>query len=668
MTSIDRLCIDTIRCLTMDAVEKADSGHPGMPMGAAPMGYLLFDRFMRYNPRNPAWFDRDRFVLSAGHGSMLLYSLLHLSGFDLPMEELMEFRQWRSMTPGHPERGDTPGVETTTGPLGQGFANAVGMAVAEAFLAATFNRPDGSHQGLSLVDHHTYCICSDGDLMEGVSAEAASLAGHLGLGKLICLYDDNDISIEGSTELAFTEDVARRFEAYDWHVEMVEDGNDLSAIAGALERARRDRTHPSLICVRTHIAWGSPMQDQAESHGAPLGEENIRQTKRSLGFPPDEHFHVPGEVREHMAQAVTRGRQAEDEWQERLGRYREQFPEWAALFERVVAGEPPDDWDADLPVFGPEDGPMATRNASGEVINAIKDRLPTLIGGSADLAPSTKTIMEGEGDFSAQHRGGRNMHFGVREHAMGGIVNGMALHGGVIPYGATFLVFSDYMRPAIRLSALMGADVHWVFTHDSIGVGEDGPTHQPVEHLMSLRTIPNLAVIRPADANETAVAWRIAVERRGPVAMALTRQKLPILDAERYPVREGAARGGYVLAEADGDLHVILVATGSEVSLALEAREVLQAEGIGTRVVSLPCWEVFEEQGAEHIDRVLPAGVPKLAIEAGVTLGWERWVGQDGDVIGLDRFGASAPGGTLMEKMGFSVGNVVERAKRLLEA
>lgn len=666
MSNIDELCINTIRGLAMDAVERAKSGHPGMPMGAAPMGYLLFDRFMRYNPENPDWPNRDRFILSAGHGSMLLYALLHLTGYDLPMEELKNFRQWGSMTPGHPEFQDTPGVETTTGPLGQGFGNAVGMAVAEAFLAEKFNRPEGADEDFAIIDHYTYVICSDGDLMEGISHEAASLAGHLRLGKLIYLYDDNHISIEGSTDLAFSEDIPTRFESYGWHVQQVEDGNDLHALEAAIEAARQETRRPSLISVRTHIAYGSPMQDDAESHGAPLGEDNIRAAKENYGMPPDEKFYVPDEVREHMEKARERGRKAEEEWKQRLARYREHFPEHATVLERALAGKLPDDWDADLPVFRPEDGPVATRNASGDVINAIKDRLPTLIGGSADLAPSTKTIMDGEGDFSPEDHGGRNMHFGVREHAMGAIVNGMALHGGVIPYGATFLVFSDYMRSALRLSAIMDADAHWVFTHDSIGVGEDGPTHQPIEHVMSLRAMPNMAVIRPADANETAIAWKQAIERQSPVALALTRQKLPILDPEETPVRTGAMKGAYVLAEAEGDLDLIIAATGSEVSLALKAREALQSEGIGVRVVSMPCWEIFEEQPQQYIDEVLPPDVPKLGVEAGSTLGWQKWVGPDGDVIGLDRFGASAPGDELMERLGFSVESVVERAKALL--
>lgn len=666
MDRIDELCINTIRGLAMDAVEKANSGHPGMPMGAAPMGYLIYQRFMRHNPQNPLWFDRDRFLLSAGHGSMLLYSLLHLTGYNLPMEELMNFRQWESRTPGHPEYDHTPGVETTTGPLGQGFANGIGLAIAEAFLAEKFNCPDGG-EDFQLVDHYTYVICSDGDLMEGISHEAASLAGHLGLGKLIYLYDDNHISIEGSTDLAFSEEVPQRFESYGWHVQSVADGNDINAIAEAIENAQAETKRPSIICVRTHIGYGSPMQDDSESHGAPLGEENIRAAKEYYGMPVDEKFYVPDEVRKHMERAVERGQKAEREWKQRLARYRERFPEQAAIFDRSIAGDLPQDWDVDLPVFTAEDGKIATRSASGKVLNAIKDHLPTLIGGSADLAPSTKTLLDGEGAFCLDNCGGRNMHFGVREHAMGAIVNGMALHGGVIPYGATFLVFADYMRPALRLSAIMSADAHWVFTHDSIGVGEDGPTHQPIEHVMSLRAIPDLAVIRPADANETAIAWKLAIERQSPVALALTRQNLPILDPAQYPVREGAMKGAYVLADAEGDLQLVLIATGSEVALALEAREALQAEGIGTRVVSMPCMEIFEEQPSHYINEVLPIDTPKVSIEAGVTLGWERWTGCSANCIGIDRFGASAPGEVVFEKLGFTVENVVATAKALLE-
>ncbi len=667
MERIDELCINTIRGLAMDAVEKANSGHPGMPMGAAPMGYLVYEKYMRHNPLNPKWPDRDRFLLSAGHGSMLLYALLHLTGYDLPMEELKSFRQWESMTPGHPEYDHTPGVETTTGPLGQGFANGVGLAIAEAFLAHHFNKPEGSDEDFRLVDHYTWVLCSDGDLMEGISHEAASIAGHLGLGKLIYLYDDNHISIEGNTSLAFSEDIPKRFEGYNWHVQVVEDGNDLDALSAAIEAAKAETKRPSIICVRTHIAYGSPMQDESESHGAPLGEDNIRAAKEFYGMPADEKFYVPDEVRMKMERAIDRGREAEAEWKQRLARYRERFPEQAAIFDRSIAGKLPDDWDVDLPVFTPESGKIATRSASGKVINAIKDHLPTLIGGSADLAPSTKTLMDGEGAFCLEDCGGRNMHFGVREHAMGAIVNGMALHGGVIPYGATFLVFSDYMRPALRLSAIMNANSQWVFTHDSIGVGEDGPTHQPIEHVMSLRAIPCMTVIRPADANETAMAWKIAIERQGPVALALTRQNLPILDPESTQVREGTLRGAYTLADAEGDLQIVLIATGSEVALALDAREALQAQGIGARVVSMPCMEIFAEQPSHYIDAVLPAGVPKLSIEAGITLGWERWTGCQGNSIGLDRFGASAPGDEVFEKLGFTVENVVKRATAIVQ-
>ncbi len=668
MSEIDRLCINTIRGLAMDAVEKAASGHPGMPMGAAPMGYVLYQRFMKHNPEEPRWFDRDRFLLSAGHGSMLIYALLHLSGYDLPMKELQSFRQWGSRTPGHPEFGDTPGVETTTGPLGQGLANAVGMAIAEAFLAARFNRPEGAEEDFGVVDHHTYAICSDGDMMEGISHEAASLAGHLALGKLTVLYDDNEISIEGSTDLTFSEDIPKRFDGYGWHTQVVADGNDLDAIDSAIETARTEAERPSLICVRTQIAYGSPLAGEAETHGAPLGEENVRAAKEYFAMLQDEEFHVPDEVRAHMQGAVRRGREAQERWEQSVARYRDSFPEQAALLERVMENAGADAEAIDLPVFKPDEGPLATRVASGEVIQALKDRLPTLIGGSADLAPSTKTIMDGEGDFSAHNHAGRNIRFGVREHAMGAVVNGMALHGGVLPYGATFLIFSDYMRPALRLSALMNADTHWVFTHDSIGVGEDGPTHQPVEHLMSLRSMPNMTLIRPADANETAIAWRLAIERQGPVALALTRQSLPVLDPEHYPIHEGCMKGGYVLADADGEIRLVIIATGSEVALALEAREALQQEGIGTRVVSMPSMEIFEEQTSDYITEVLPPDAPRLAIEAGSSLGWERWTGSRANVIGLERFGASAPGDEVMRQLGFTVENVVERARRLLDA
>jgi transketolase len=662
MSDVDELCINTLRFLSVDAVEQAHSGHPGMPLGAAPMAYVLWDRFLRYNPRDPAWPDRDRFILSAGHGSALLYSLLHMTGYDLPLQELRDFRQWGSRTPGHPERGDTPGVEVTTGPLGQGFGMGVGMAMAERFLAGYFN--EANHE---IIDHYTYAIVSDGDLMEGVASEAASLAGMLGLGKLIYLYDDNDISIEGHTALAFTEDVAGRFGAYGWQVCSVEDGNDVGAIEAAIGAAQAERERPSLIIVRTHIGYGSPKQDMAEAHGEPLGAEAAAETKRRLGWPLEPTFHIPDEARSHMGKAVQRGAELRAEWQERLNAYRGAHPDKAAELERAMSGELPAGWDSDVPVFAPDDGPMATREASGKVLNSLAKRLPTLIGGSADLAPSTKTLLAGCEDFHQRGPSARNIHFGVREHAMGTIVNGMALHGGVIPYGATFLVFSDYMRPSLRLAAMMGARSIFVFTHDSIGVGEDGPTHQPIEHVMSLRAIPGLTVLRPADPNETAAAWRVAIERDGPVAFALTRQKVPVLDAEAHDVANGVRRGAYVVADAEAERpEVLLIATGSEVHLALAAREELAAKGIHARAVSMPSWELFDEQTAKYRDRVLPPGVPKLAIEAGTARGWGDYVGSEGDVIGLRRFGASAPGALVMEKLGFSVANVVQRALALV--
>jgi len=667
--NLDELCINTIRTLAMDAVQKANSGHPGMPMGAAAMAYTLWTRYLKHNPTNPQWPNRDRFVLSAGHGCMLLYALLHLTGYDLPLEEIMQFRQWGSRAPGHPEYGLTPGVEATTGPLGQGFANGVGMAIAERFLAEHFNRPD-----FPIVDHCTYSIVSDGDLMEGVASEAASLAGHLRLGKLIYLYDDNDISIEGSTDLAFTEDVGHRFEAYGWHVQSVT-GNDIEAVARAIEAAQAETQRPSLIIARTHIAFGSPhKQDSAEAHGAALGEDEVRATKEALGWPLDPPFFIPPEALAHFRQAVERGRAWETEWQRLLDAYAAQYPELADRWRMVTTGELPPDWDADIPHFRPEDGPMATRVASGKVLNALVEHLPTLMGGSADLAPSTNTYLRGQGDLEPECYGGHNMHFGVREHAMGAIVNGMALHGGVIPYGATFFIFTDYMRPPIRLAALMGVHVVFVFTHDSIGLGEDGPTHQPVEQLAALRAIPGLTVIRPADANETAEAWRVAIQAKGPVALGLTRQNLPVLDRSALAPAAGLARGAYVLAQApDTDARsgrrpdIILIATGSEVALALAARDELSRQGIAARVVSMPSWELFEEQPQSYKNEVLPPDVTaRLAVEAGVPQGWCRYVGGAGDVLGLDRFGASAPGKTVLEKLGFSVENVVARAQALL--
>jgi len=658
---VDELSINTLRFLAVDMVQKANSGHPGMPMGAAPMAYALWDRFLRFDPNDPEWPDRDRFVLSAGHGCALLYALLHLTGYELPMSELERFRQWGSRTPGHPEYRLTPGVEATTGPLGQGISNAVGMAIAEASLADRFNRP-----GHQIVDHHTYVICSDGDLMEGVASEAASLAGHLGLGKLIALYDQNQISIEGSTENAFTEDVGARFAAYGWHVQSVEDGNDLEAITAALGMARDVTDRPSMIAVRTHIGYGSPnKQDEASAHGEPLGTEEVRLTKLALDWPVEPPFHVPEEARARFHDAAARGADERAGWQQRFEAYREEYPEQADEFERRIGGQLPDAWDADLPVFTSEDGSVATRDAGGKVMNAIADRVPELIGGSGDLAPSTKTWLKDYGAFGPDDRSGRNLQFGVREHAMGAIVNGLAYHGGFLPFGSTFLTFSDYMRPPIRLAALSELHVVIVFTHDSIGMGEDGPTHQPIEHLAALRVIPNVLVVRPADANETAEAWRIAVtERNRPVLLALTRQKLPVLDLGSYPaLREGVSRGAYVLADAEGSggPDVAIVATGSEVHLALDARTRLAEEGLHARVVSAPCLEIFGEQPGSYRDDVVPPGVPLVAVEAGVPTGWTTYFGTGAVTVGLDRFGASAPGDTAMKELGFSVEHVIER-------
>ena len=662
--SPDQLCINTIRTLAMDAVQKANSGHPGLPMGAAAMAYVLWTRFLRHHPTNPSWPNRDRFILSAGHGCMLLYSLLHLTGYDLPLDELKRFRQWGSRTPGHSEYGLTPGVETTTGPLGQGFGNGVGMAIAERFLATHFNRP-----GYPIVDHYVYAIVSDGDLMEGISSEAASLAGHLGLGKLIYLYDDNRITIDGSTSLAFTENVGQRFDAYGWHVQRV-DGNDLKGVEAALSGAQAATERPSLIIARTHIAYGSPnKQDTAEAHGAPLGEEEIKLTKRALGWPLEPAFYIPGEALAHFREALQRGRAWETQWQAQFDAYAAAHPELAAEWRTVINGRLPEGWADKLPAFTPGGGGMATREASGKVLNAIAPHLPTLIGGSADLTPSNNTYLKGYGDFQRDNVGARNLHFGVREHAMGSILNGMALHGGVIPYGGTFLIFSDYMRPAIRLAALSHIHVIYVFTHDSIGLGEDGPTHEPIEHLASLRAMPNLTVIRPADANETVVAWRVALEHRGgPVALALTRQKLPVLDRTTLASADLLRRGAYVLTDAgNGQPNIILIATGSEVQLALEARQRLAARGIGARVVSMPSWELFEQQPDSYRDEVLPPSVTaRLAIEAASPHGWHRYVGTMGAVIGMTRYGASAPYHVLMEQFGFTADNVTSRALALL--
>ncbi len=623
------------------------------------MAYVIWDRFLRHNPADPHWFNRDRFVLSAGHGSALLYALLYLYGYGLTLGDLQHFRQWGSRTPGHPEYRLAPGVEVTTGPLGQGFGMGVGMAIAERHLAGCFNR-----EGFDVVEHYTYAIVSDGDLMEGISSEAASLAGTLRLGKLIYLYDDNHISIEGKTEGVFDENVRLRFEAYGWHTQAVADGNDLNAIEAAIHAAKAD-PRPSLIDVRTHIGFGSPKQDSAAAHGEPLGPEETKDTKRNLGWPVDATFYVPDTVRAHFDEAKKRGRDYQQTWEERLRQYGTRFAELAAQFERQMRDELPPNWDANLPAF-PADKPMATRAASGKVMNALAKDLPALMGGAADLSPSTRTTLEGFGDFGPTNPSGRNLRFGVREHGMGAIVNGMAVHGGILPYGSTFLIFSDYMRPSLRIAALMEAHSIFVFTHDSIGLGEDGPTHQPIEHLMSLRAMPNMTVIRPADANETAEAWRVAIARRGPVAMALTRQNLPVLDPAKFPVREGVKRGAYVLAEAEGMApDIVLIASGSEVQLALAARDKLAADKVWARVVSMPSWELFDEQPPEYRAEVLPPRVPKLAIEAGATLGWCKYVGENGSAIGVDRFGASAPGKVVLEKLGFNVDNVVTHAIKL---
>ena len=661
MENVDQVCINTLRFLAVDAVETAKSGHPGMPLGAAPIAYTLWHHHLRYDPNDPAWFDRDRFVLSAGHASALLYALIHTAGYDLPLDEIRRFRQWGGKTPGHPEHGLAPGVEATTGPLGQGFAMGVGMAIAERYLGWVYNRP-----GLQVVDHYTYAIVSDGDLMEGVSHEAASLAGTLGLGKLIYLYDDNDISIEGSTDITFTEDVGVRFKAYGWHVEHVDDANEIDAIDKAIQAAKAEAGRPSIIIVRSHIGYGSPKQDDASAHGEPLGVEAARATKQNLGWPLEPAFHIPDEARSHFRLAAERGAGAHAAWQGLLADYGRQHPDLAARLEAAIEGRLPEGWEKAVPEFKADGAPVATRSASGTVLNAIAGCLPGLIGGSADLAPSNKTLLADYGDFGAEE-GGRNLRFGVREFAAAAAANGMALHGGLIPYAATFLVFSDYMRPALRLAAMMNAPGIFVFTHDSIALGEDGPTHQPVEQLMSLRAIPGLKVLRPADANETAACWQLAIARQGPVALALSRQKLPVLDPARYPVAKGVPRGAYAVAEVEGGRpDVILIGTGSEVHLALEAAEALRAHDVKTSVISMPSWEIFDEQPDEYRIRILPPDVPKLAVEAGVTLGWHRYTGDTGRVVGLDRFGASAPGPVVYDKLGFNVENVVNQALSLL--
>jgi len=665
--SLDELCINTIRTLAMDAVQAAKSGHPGAPMGLAPVAYVLWMRHLRHNPADPSWPARDRFVLSAGHASMLLYSLLHLTGYDLGLDDIKAFRQWGSRTPGHPEFGHTPGVETTTGPLGQGVANAVGMAIAEAHLAARFNRP-----GEDIVGHRVYFIASDGDMMEGVSHEAASLAGHLRLGKLIGIYDNNHITIDGPTSLSFSEDVGARFEAYGWHVVRVEDGNDLEALDAALEEARDEAERPSLVIVRTHIGYGSPnKQDSAAAHGSPLGEEEVRLTKEALGWPTEEPFFIPDAALAEWRKARERGEAMQLVWQQRFDAYRRAYPAVGAELERRLRGDLPEGWAEHLPTFAPSDKALATRAASGKVLNAIAAAVPELIGGSADLTPSNDTFITGEESFSATDRAARYIRFGVREHAMGGALNGMSLHGGVLPYGGTFLIFSDYMRPAIRLAAMMRRHVIYVFTHDSIGLGEDGPTHQPVEMLAALRAIPNLLVVRPADANETSEAWRVALGRRdGPVALILTRQGLPVLDREELGGADGLRRGAYVLLDPPrGKPEALILASGSEVSLALEAGRTLASEGRRVRVVSMPCLELFAAESKAYRDRVLPPAVRvRVAIEAAHPQPWWRWVGDEGDVIGLDHFGASAPYKRLYAEFGLTPAAVVERVHARLGA
>ncbi len=680
ISELDQLSINTIRALSIDAIQKANSGHPGLPLGAAPMAYVLWTRLLKHNPAHPKWYDRDRFILSGGHGSMLLYALLYLTGYDLSLDEIKNFRQWGSLTPGHPEHGLTAGVEVTTGPLGQGFANGVGFAIAEAHLAARYNRP--AHE---IVNHFTYALVTDGDLMEGISHEAASLAGHLKLGKLIYLYDDNKISLAGTTHLTFTEDVGERFEAYDWQVQRVADGNDLAAIQAAIENAQAETERPSLILVRTHIGYGSPhKQDTFEAHGSPLGVDEVKATKKNLGFPEEPAFYIPAEALEHFRAALDKGGAAEKGWNEKFAAYASAYPDLAREFESVMRGELPADWDAAIPTFNADAKGISTRVAGGQVLNAIAKNVPNIIGGSADLDPSTMTALKGMGDFeptTSAHGdaqgsvgggwsfAGRNIHFGVREHAMGAAANGMALHGGILPFTATFFIFSDYMRPAIRLAALMEQQVIFVFTHDSIALGEDGPTHQPVEQLAALRAIPHLSLIRPCDANETAEAWRVALlQTRKPTALVLTRQNVPTFDRARLASASGLRQGAYTLADApNGKPDLILIASGSEVSLAVAAREKLAAENIHARVVSMPSWDLFDAQPQAYRDSVLlPSVRARLAVEAGVAQGWHKYVGDAGAVLSVERFGASAPYQVLFEKFGLTADNVVARAKQLL--
>lgn len=676
--TLENLAINTIRMLSADGVQNANSGHPGMPMGAAAMAYTLWTKYLKHNPSDPAWFDRDRFVLSAGHGSMLLYSLLHLTGYDLPLDELKRFRQWGSKTPGHPERGHTPGVEVATGPLGQGFSNGVGMAIAEAWLSATYNKP-----GHTVVDHRTYAICGDGCLMEGITQEAASLAGHLRLGKLTVMYDDNKITLAGGTDLSFTEDVAKRFQGYGWHTQLVEDGNDVASIAAAIEAAKAETGQPSLILVKTHIGFGSPKkQDSFTSHGNPLGDDELLATKKALGWPSTEKFFLPEDALALFREALPNGEKAQGEWQNRVDAYKAAYPAQGAEFDMIMAGKLPEDWAADLPKWTPADKPIATRVAGGMALNGLAKRIPNIMGGSADLNPSTNTALKDLGDFQPSEQGGpgaqgavggvwgyagRNVAFGVREHAMGAAVNGMAAHGGVLPFSATFFVFSDYMKPTLRLGALMGIKVFYVFTHDSIAVGEDGPTHEPIEQLAGVRSIPGLTVIRPADANETAAAWAFAVQHNGPTLFVLSRQNVPHLDLSRA-VNPDISKGAYIISEAEGgDPEVLLIGTGTEVALCVKAQQKLAGYGVKARVVSMAAMNLFEAQDAAYRESVLPKALKKrVTVEAATTFGWDRWAGDEGIMIGINHYGASAPGDVIMQNFGFTVGAVSAAALRLM--
>ena len=662
--SIEQLCVNTIRTLSMDAVQKANSGHPGMPMGMAPIAYTLFYKSMKHNPANPHWLNRDRFILSAGHGSMLLYSILHLCGYKVSLDDLKNFRQWGSITPGHPEVDHTPGVETTTGPLGQGFATAIGMAIARDYLASLFNKDD-----LKIIDHGIWGICSDGDLMEGISHEAASLAGHLKLGKLVFFYDDNQITIDGSTSISNSDDVAKRFEAYGWTVLSILDVNEPVQVERAIKLARTSWEKPILVITKTHIGYGSPnKQDKSSSHGAPLGEEEVKLTKRNLGMPEDKTFYVPEEVYQHFKGVAECGQEAEEIWNKTIEQYKTKYPKDYQLLEDVLKGELNNEWINHLPKFEDYNEKISTRVVSGKVLNAAVIDIPTLIGGSADLNESNMTHIKSSTSFSAENRSGKNIHFGIREHGMGAILNGMAIYGGIIPFGATFLIFSDYMRPTIRLAALMKKKVIYVFTHDSIGLGEDGPTHQPIEQVASLRAIPNLVVLRPADANETVEAWKYAIDHKGgPVALILTRQKLSILDQTKYATATGLHKGAYVVKDASGKPDLILIASGSEVSLAIKSAEKIEAEGKKVRVVSFPSWEVFEQQDADYKNSVLPANVKsRVSIEMGVPMGWKKYVGDSGETLSIEIFGASAPDGVLYEKYGFTVDNVYSVAKSVM--